>query len=299
MIVVYNYFRLILLINIKNMKLKEAFNSPGEDKGETISGTDKPIEIDIEKTEELPGKGSKVECNINGERVTGVIFNSEISGGQMVGILLDENIGSNYLNGFGTTLGIELLNDPEKIKKIGEVSDEELDEILTKVNGLSQIVNKNVEFEIDGIKENVNCKVVDLATEEYDKAFKNADFFVKSAEIEARQAIEEENVETGLDATKNVANIGDWIVTNPGGEQYVISKEKFSQLYKEKENEEGSFVSAGKPVKAIRTEKNIVFTAPWGEEQSVKAGGYVIENNEERYGIDEQVFRDTYKEFEK
>ena len=154
---------------------------------------------------------------------------------------------------------------------------------------------EEVEFEVDGVKEKVNCEVVDLMNEEYDKAFEDADSFVKSAEVKARQVTEEENVKTGLDATKNIANKGDWIVTNPDGEQYVISEEKFSQLYKEKENEEGSFVSVGEPVKAIRTEKNVVFTAPWGEKQSVKTGGYIIENGEDRYGIDEQAFKGTYK----
>ncbi|MCK5591686.1 MAG: hypothetical protein KAI72_07005 [Candidatus Pacebacteria bacterium] len=123
------------------MSLREMFNLPkktDENEKKIISGIDGPIEVDIEKTEDLPEKGDRVECNIDGKKVTGVIFNSEISGGQMVGILLDENIGSNYLNGFGTTLGAELLNDQEKIKKIGEVTDEELDEILKKVNELSR-----------------------------------------------------------------------------------------------------------------------------------------------------------------
>ena len=96
------------------------------------------LEVDIEKTEDLPKKGDRVECNIDGKKVTGIIFNSEISGGQMVGILLDENVGGNYLNGFGITLGVELLNNPEKIKKIGETTKGELEEILIKVNELSK-----------------------------------------------------------------------------------------------------------------------------------------------------------------
>lgn len=90
----------------------------------------------IEKTQ--IGIGSKVECNIKGKKVSGVVFNDDISGGNMVAILLDENIGSNYLDGFGTMLGYDLLNDKNKIEKTGEVSNEELEMILEKVGELSQ-----------------------------------------------------------------------------------------------------------------------------------------------------------------
>ena len=156
---------------------------------------------------------------------------------------------------------------------------------------------EEVEFDIgDGKTEKVQCEVVDLNSTEYNDALENSKWYKKSVEIKARQAISQEKVKTELDATKNIAEPGDWIVTNPGGEQYVIKPEKFAKLYEKKENEPGIFVSKGVPVRAIRTEKNITFTAPWGEKQSVKAGGCVIDNNGERYGIDGKTFDETYKE---
>lgn len=88
---------------------------------------------------EAPSKrGDRVECDINGKKVEGVIFNDDISGGQLVAILLDENIGSDYLNGFGTSLGAQHLDNPEKIKKIGELSPSELEDVLVKVNEFSK-----------------------------------------------------------------------------------------------------------------------------------------------------------------
>lgn len=158
---------------------------------------------------------------------------------------------------------------------------------------------EEVEFDIgDGKKEKVQCELVDLRAEDYNKAVENAEWYKKSVEIRARQAIKQEKIETALDATKNVAGPGDWIVTNPGGEEYVIRAEKFAKLYEPKEGEPGLFVSKGVPVRAVRTEKNITFIAPWGEMQSVREGGYVIDNNGERYGIDRKAFTDTYKKVE-
>ncbi len=122
--------------------------------------------------------------------------------------------------------------------------------------------------------------------------------FKKSVEIRARRAVPGEVIETGLDATKNTAEEGDWIVTNPNGEQYIVKDDKFQARYEPKEGEDGVFVSKGLPVKAVQVDRNIVFKAPWGELQAVKAGGYIIESGNERYGIDQDAFLKTYKPVE-
>ena len=90
---------------------------------------------------------------------------------------------------------------------------------------------EEVEFDIgDGKKEIVQCEPVDLGSEKYNKAFENAEWYKKSVGIKARQATSQENIVSGIDATKNIAEPGDWIITNPGGEQYIISAEKFAKL---------------------------------------------------------------------
>lgn len=90
-----------------------------------------------EKIEAPSQKGDRVICHINGKDIKGVIFNDEFSGGNLVGILLDEKIdGSDYLGGYGATLGHELLNDPSMIEKTGDASNEEMKEIEDKLNNL-------------------------------------------------------------------------------------------------------------------------------------------------------------------
>lgn len=156
---------------------------------------------------------------------------------------------------------------------------------------------EEVEFEVNGEKEKVKAELVDLNSKEYDEQFEKAEWYKKSVEIEARQATQEEEVITALDATKNIAKPGDWIVTGTKGERYIIRKEKFDKLYKPKEGESGKFVSTGVPVKAIRTDKTIVFQASWGK-QAVKAGGYLIERDDKRHGVEKEVFETTYKKIE-
>lgn len=85
-----------------------------------------PIEEDAKKALaikesliETPGKlWDKVVCTIDWKEYRGTIFNDDFSWWQLVWILLDEQVpNSNYLWGYGTILGIELLKDPKKIRK--------------------------------------------------------------------------------------------------------------------------------------------------------------------------------------
>jgi hypothetical protein len=147
-----------------------------------------------------------------------------------------------------------------------------------------------------GEKVEVKCRLVDLNTPEYDKEFEDAPLFRKNAEVKARQATTREEIETALDATRSVAEPGDWIVTNPGGEVYTVKKKTFENAYRQKEGEEGTFATLGVPVKAVQVNADIAFMAPWGSEQGVRSGGYVVErqDNGERYGIEKAAFEATY-----
>ena len=140
---------------------------------------------------------------------------------------------------------------------------------------------------------------INLESAEYDSIFAGAHYYEKYGTVEARPAKAGEKIITlvstpsgTIKETKNKAGEGDFIVTNPGGEQYIIKGEKFSTLYKKLPA--GKFKPLGK-VKAVQSGKNVVFTAPWGEKMKILAGGYLVDNKGDRYGIEENVFAQTYK----
>lgn len=161
---------------------------------------------------------------------------------------------------------------------------------------------KTMTFNKGGEDIEAECEVVDLSSEEFDKLFENAPQYRKNAEVKARQIVGNvtEKVETALDATSSTATEGDWVVTNPGGEEYTVANDTFEGAYSAKEGEDGVFIALGVPVRVVKVDENVVFTAPWGSDQGVLAGGYVVErtDNGERYGIDEQAFADTYEAVE-
>ena len=92
----------------------------GKNKSEKVSKLEK---------KEAPGKvGDRVLCYIDGQHIKGTIYNNDISGGNLIGILLDEKMkGGKYFQGRGVTIGYELLKDPKKIEKIGEANKNELE----------------------------------------------------------------------------------------------------------------------------------------------------------------------------
>ncbi len=141
----------------------------------------------------------------------------------------------------------------------------------------------------------IPCRVVDLHSKTYNALFESAGFYIKSIKIYARQATSVEVIDTPLDATKNTASPGDWIVNNPGERPYIVRARDFPKLYQAKEEEPGAFVSIGKPVKAVQPAEDIVFIAPWGELQAVQKGGSIIQGVDGgRYGIDQQSLKNTY-----
>ncbi len=121
----------------------------------------------------------------------------------------------------------------------------------------------------------------------------------KDVTIQARPATPGEEITTvmkdGHVETKNIAKPGDMVVTNPGGEQYIVSGEKFPKKYVPTDAD-GVFKPAGGPAKIELVDHNISFKAPWGEDMKIKAGGVLVNNgNGDIYGIQPDEYKQTYK----
>lgn len=149
----------------------------------------------------------------------------------------------------------------------------------------------------------------------------------KFGEIFARRALAGEEIVTvvaGKQETRNVAKEGDYIVCNPGGEEYVVLGGVFARRYKSVEGGNSKqidgrnyelFSPKGR-VRAVEVTAEIAerlgfrfnasgeyhFKASWGETMVVKVGDYlVIPLNEdaspmgEVYRIERNAFGQTYR----
>lgn len=112
--------------------------------------------------------------------------------------------------------------------------------------------------------------VIDLQSGEFNERFIDAPLWTKKAIVDARQVTETEHLDTilanGFLETTREVPAGHWIVTNPGGEEYALSDEKFQSRYESIGN--GKFQAKG----VIRAYSNptggkVEITAPWGEKQ--------------------------------
>lgn len=125
--------------------------------------------------------------------------------------------------------------------------------------------------------------------------------FAKFARIQATEAAGGEEIITILaDGTKetiNIANTGDWIVTNPGGEQYIVPGAKFPKKYEScPELGEGWFKPTGGVQRFLELDQDMQFICSWGEEQFIAAGGFVnVTDLGDIYGIAKEEFFATYK----
>lgn len=139
-----------------------------------------------------------------------------------------------------------------------------IDEARNEADKIREIVGpkaSSVEYE------NAQKQLEDtLQTAEWDKKFESAGFFKKNVVIGAVQASVETPITTVLSdghiETTNTAKPGDFIVTNPSGEQYVINEEKFKSKYEPIADQPGTFKAVGEPIKAIQIDSGISFKAP-------------------------------------
>ena len=120
----------------------------------------------------------------------------------------------------------------------------------------------------------------------------------KTARVKAEFVPEGTHLETvmadGHVETKNVAPAGGSMkVTNPNGEQYLISPAKFEIRYAL--TEDGDYAPKADPVLVLRLDEAVSFTAPWGEEMFIKAGGVLVNGGgSDIYGIQPEEFEATY-----
>jgi len=148
---------------------------------------------------------------------------------------------------------------------------------------------------------------LDLSTEEWTQKLAEAPVFAKKGIVGAEVATEETPVTTeladGTIETNNIAQPGDVIVTNPGGEKYILKPDNFAKRYEATE-EEGIFRAKGM-VRAVQNNSGqpVEIMAPWGEPQfgepdCMIATVFDPENPDEigadRYIIGRQEFLDTY-----
>lgn len=125
--------------------------------------------------------------------------------------------------------------------------------------------------------------------------------FAKFARIQAVCAKGGEIIETilaaGTKETSNVANCGDWIVTNPGGEKYIVPAAKFPKKYEAApELGEGWYKPTGGVQQFLELSEDVSFVCSWDEEQFIAAGGMVnVSNLDDIYGIAKDEFYSTYK----
>lgn len=148
---------------------------------------------------------------------------------------------------------------------------------------------------------------LDLTTQEVTDALAQAPVFAKKGVVQARPATPGERIVTvladGTEETSNVAGENTVVITNPGGEQYIIGADKFNSRYSATE-EDGVFRAKGM-ARALQnpTGGDIEIMAPWGEKQfgdaqSMIATVYDPDQPDvigsDRYIIGGAEFQDTY-----
>lgn len=155
-------------------------------------------------------------------------------------------------------------------------------------------------------KESPMFEKIDRKSPEIMEALAGASVFKKQGWVKARPGVEGEQIVTvlasGAEETVNTAKAGDWVMTNPSGEQYIISKEKFFTRY-ESANEEGVYRAKGH-CRAIKNPygKPIEIMASWGSPQTGDEHCMIADtcdtNGEnmggEPYLIEAKAFAETY-----
>ena len=121
----------------------------------------------------------------------------------------------------------------------------------------------------------------------------------KTGWVAARPAKEGERIATrmkdGHVETTNVATALDMVVTNPGGERYLLRAQKFAELYAAT-GTAGMFQPRGAPVPVVPVTENVEFIAPWGQLMRIKAGGVLAcKGPGDVEGIQPDEFAGTYE----
>lgn len=146
---------------------------------------------------------------------------------------------------------------------------------------------------------------IDLFIPKVTEMFNNSTIYRKSVLVDATQVstpqVLETVLENGLVETTRTVDVGEWIVTNPNGEQYAIIDEKFKARYVKELNR---YRAKGRAfVIPNFTDGDVEITAPWGEPQYGDKDCYFASATDEkgnisndRYIIGGKEFLETYEE---
>ncbi len=121
---------------------------------------------------------------------------------------------------------------------------------------------------------------------------------IKISYVKAYQATKEEKIITILrnqtTETQNTAKPSDWIITNPDGEQHIVTNENFMKKYIATKN--GYFKATDNVQKFIEIPFDISFICAWDEKQFIAKGGMLnISNLDDIYGVAKDEFRKNYQ----
>lgn len=134
--------------------------------------------------------------------------------------------------------------------------------------------------------------------------------YKKYARVSARPGVAGEKIATILrdghaevdPEHPEIVSEGDWVVTNPSGEQYKVSGAKFVKRYDVEAGvgADGKYAPKGPAITAMQIHEDITIYVPWGGDgslipQHLRAGSYLnITDTNDIYGIAEQEFYETY-----
>jgi hypothetical protein len=153
------------------------------------------------------------------------------------------------------------------------------------------------------VEQIVVSKKVDIQSDVIGEKLLAAPLFQKVGTVEAVKVTKPTVVETIVNGdfveTVNVAQPGDYIVTNPSGEKYILKEENFLKKYIPTDNP--TVFNARGLIRVIKNpyKKPVTIIAPWGAEQHGDKDCYFALNVEgddltDRYIIENKAFHETY-----
>lgn len=149
---------------------------------------------------------------------------------------------------------------------------------------------------------------IDLNTSEFTAMLLEAPLYVRREPVQARRVNERELIRTilkdGTLETERFAEPGDMVVTNPGGEEYVIKQDHFPDQYTE--TDVPGYYRSTDGIRAMinPTGTPISISAPWGSPQSGESDCIVAmtvsldkptQPTDVRYIVGDDEFDDTYE----
>lgn len=132
----------------------------------------------------------------------------------------------------------------------------------------------------------------------------------KTASVSARVGVIGEEVDTRPrverdghvyvigETTGEVKVEGSMIVKNPDGEEYIVKPDKFASKYRAT-SEKGVYKPTDGPIKYVKIDQDIAFTASWGEMYGAEGAVLNISNLDDVYAIQNEAFSKTYTDVER